>query len=525
MTQFLNFKNLYFYLFLVCFIIIGSYLSLNTGITHDEFHDYYVSEGNKNIFLNKLFNKNYDTSYIVGGNRFYGSGFHYLSAILELVVSKFSYLDKYNNELKILLSKHISVFFLFVISGLLLKQIIKLISNNAHVSRLGAILYLLYPYLLGHSFFNVKDIPFLTVWLICTYFIIRISKNYFEKKKIRIKDIVFLSLFTAYLMSIRISGVLIFVQYLIFTLTITSFMKVNFLSFIKNFYKEFIISIFLILVLFILLQPSYWQNPFFLIDGIRFMSQHLQTVCTLTLGECMKAQNLPSSYLPLWFFFKLPLFIIFGLSLFFFIEKKINQQKLNLIILGSLSFTVISIILLLILFNVNLYDEIRQVMFLLPLIFIISLSFIQIFSKKIFYIFSILFIFFFAFQNVKIYPYNYIWINNLSHITKIQGVFELDYWGVSTKNIAKFFNNKKINKNNCIITNRNNGVEPFVVQKNCFLDFKKLHKNNARPFYVALMERGLKKGTPNNCKIIHEETRSINFSSEKISLAKVFQCN
>jgi hypothetical protein len=524
-TQLLNFKNLYFYFFLALFLIAGSYLSLNTGITHDEFHEHYVSEANKNIFLNKLFNKNYDTSYLIGGNKFYGSGFHYFSSILELAADKFTFLDQFSNEIKILLIKHVSVFFLFVISGLILKKIIKLITNNAHVSKLSAILYLLYPYLLGHSFFNVKDIPFLTIWLICTYFIIKISKKYFEKKIILIKDVIFISLFTAYLISIRISGVLIFIEYFIFILTLTVFLKINLLDFIKKFYKEFLISFLIMFLSFIILQPSYWKNPLLLIDGIKFMSQHLQTVCTITLGECMKAQNLPASYLPLWFFFKLPIFIIFGLFMFFFIEKKIKKQKLNSIILGSLSFSILSIILLLILFNVNLYDEIRQVMFLLPLIFIISLSIIQIYSKKIFYFFSIFFICFFIFQNFKIYPYNYIWINNFSHITKVQDIFELDYWGVSTRNVAKFFNKKEIDQNTCIITNRNNGVQPFIDKKNCFLNFKDLHKSNIRPFYVALMERGLKKGTPNNCEIVHEEIRSINFSREKISLAKIFKCN
>ena len=75
--------------------------------------------------------------------------------------------------------------------------------------------------------------------------------------------------------------------------------------------------------LFYLLSPSYWNNPLEIINGLNAMSQHLQTVCTITLGECMKAQSLPATYLPIWFFFKLPIIILIGLSLFFFIEKKI----------------------------------------------------------------------------------------------------------------------------------------------------------------------------------------------------------
>ena len=36
------------------------------------------------------------------------------------------------------------------------------------------VFYLLYPYLLGHSFYNPKDIPFLFAWIVSTYICIEI---------------------------------------------------------------------------------------------------------------------------------------------------------------------------------------------------------------------------------------------------------------------------------------------------------------------------------------------------------------
>ena len=114
------------------------------------------------------------------------------------------------------------------------------------------------------------------------------------------------------------------------------------------------------------------------------MSQHIQTVCTITLGECMPAQNIPSTYLLIWFFFKLPLIITFSLGFYFLVEKKLQKIKFGNLILSSLFFSTLSILILLILFEVNLYDEIRQVMFLIPGIFIISLSILFLYSKKIF---------------------------------------------------------------------------------------------------------------------------------------------
>ena len=232
------------------------------------------------------------------------------------------------------------------------------------------------------------------------------------------------------------------------------------------------------------------------------MSEHIQTVCTITLGECMKAQDLPPTYLFIWLFFKLPLVILMGLVLFPLIEKKLFLEKRNLIIVGSLMLTISSIILILILLNVNLYDELRQVLFLIPLIFIISLISIFNFKKKISIFLVSFFIIFFFIQNLKIFPYNYLWLNNLNIFLKVNDNFEKDYWGASTKNIASVLNNNVNNKDACIISNRNDGINYFIKDNNkCFKPFSDLYKKNERPFYIAFTERSLSKGSPNNCKL------------------------
>ncbi len=518
------FKKNYYFIFLFFFILVGVHFSLDTGLTHDELHDFNVSVANKNFAFNFIFDKNLDTSYLAGTNKFYGSGFHYISSIIELFIVHLPQLDEFSPLGKKLLSKHVSVFILFSISGIFLRKIIKLITKNTLHANLSSIFYLLYPYLLGHSFFNVKDIPFLTFWLICTYFLIRIIKKYFTNEIITKKHIIFLGFFTAYLLSIRVSGILIFIQYLIFILTMVNIKKLNFFNFLKKNFNKITVSLFITISFYIILQPSYWENPFLIINAISFMAQHLQTACTITLGECMKAQNLPASYLPIWFFFKTPIIILCGLIIYFKIENKISQKPLEQTILTSLALSILSILILLILFNVNLYDEIRQVMFLMPLIFIFSLSLLHFFSKKIATISILFFIIYFIFQNINIYPYNYIWINNFSHITKVQNVFELDYWGVSTKKISNYLKSNNLD-NDCMITNRNDAIDTLIPGDKCLIDFKKLHDKNQRPFYVALMERGLNKGTPINCDLIYKEEISINFSSEKIVLAKVFKCN
>ena len=526
MSQILNFKKNYFYYFLFLYSICGIFLSLNVGITHDEYHNFFVGESNKKKILDIFFSTNYQLKPLEGLNLHYGSGFHLLSLPIDYILNLFFTLKHVSLESQSILIKHPSVFIFFALSGIYFRKIIFIITGNKDYSSLCTVLYLIYPYLLGHSFFNIKDIPFLSVWLICTYYIISIAKSFYKEKKIKNKYFIILGILSAYLLSIRITGILIFIEYLIFFIFTLNISKFDYFVFFKLFYKKIILFFLLTLSLFYFLSPSYWSNPLEVINGIIMMSQHLQTVCTVTLGECMKAQNLPSSYLPIWLFFKLPILILFGLIYLILNEKSFFSPSLNGIIITSILSSTLLIILLLILFNVNLYDEIRQVMFLIPLIFIISMASIFILPKKISYSFIGVFIIFFIFQNIKIYPYNYVWLNNLTHFTQVNNKFELDYWGVSSKEIANFFNIKNIKSNECIISNRNRGIKDFIQNKdNCFLPFQDLHKKNARPFYVALMERGINKGLPNNCKNIHNEKININFSKESLIMARVFKCD
>ena len=526
MSQSLNLKKNCFYYLLLIYFISGIFLSLDIGITHDEYHSFFVGETNKKHFLNTLFGLDYDYQPLSNLNLHYGSGFYFISAPIDSIISLFFNLDYVSLNSKKILVKHPVVFIFFVISGIYLRKIIYLITKDKNYSSLSTFLYLTYPYLLGHSFFNVKDIPFLSIWLISTFYIIKITKCFYEEKKIRNKNLIILAFLTAFLLSIRISGVLIFFEYLIFLLFVINILNFNFLKFCKLFYKKITLFFLAIIIIFYILSPAYWDNPLEVVNGLKSMSQHIQTVCTLTLGECMKAQNLPSSYLPIWFFFKLPVIIILGLIFLIFKEKYFFRSTHNILFVAPIITSTLLIFFLLILLNVNLYDELRQVMFLIPLLFIISLSAIFILTKKVSYFLISVFVIFFIFQNIKIYPYNYVWLNNFTNFIKISNNFELDYWGVSSKKLALIFNKKNMKPNECIISNRNRGIEDFIASKDvCFLSFQNLHKKNIRPFYVALMERSTKKGLPNNCDRIHSEEIKMNFSRESLVMAKVFKCN
>ena len=451
--------------FLFFFSILLIFLSLNVGITHDESHHDLVWLVNKNIYSNYFLGTNYDIVFPGPGSNYYGIGFQILSLPFEFIIqfinTNIFQLDKIGN----LTLKHPSIVIFFIISVIYFKKILYFFLNDELYSQIGASLFLLYPYILGHSFFNTLDIPFLSVWIVCTYFLIKIFNGFSYNNKFILKDVIILSLLTAYLLSIRISGLLIFLQYLIFLSFGLINTKVSLNNFLKENYKFFIIFFLICFSFFLILHPNYWNDPKKIIESVLYMSNHIQTVCTTTLGDCMKAQDLPPSYIPIWLFFKLPIIILIGLALFPLVEKKLFNNKTFLFNLIPLIVSVVSIILILIFLKVNLYDELRQVLFLIPLIFIISLTFLYLFSKKIGYFLIFIYLIFFIFQNIKIYPYNYVWLNNVTKFTSINGVFELDYWGVSTKKISDYFNSNRFLNDGCIISNRSDALKELINKK------------------------------------------------------------
>ena len=256
-------NNKYFYILILIFSIIGIILSLIVGISHDEIHEKKNWQFNKNL-VNKTFkNEKFEENYI---DKYYGIGFHIVSQPFQILFSKLSkdHLEVSNPGI-LLLSKHPVVFLMFLISGIFFFKILNFLTKNSYFSYLGTFLYILYPYLLGHSFFNLKDIPFLSAWLVCTYLSFKIINIYIDKNFFSLKYVFLLSVLTAFLISIRISGVLIFLQLfitlIIFFLTY-SIQKEKIKSFILTIFFYVFFTILFIIFLLSLIYSNFFDNSF-----------------------------------------------------------------------------------------------------------------------------------------------------------------------------------------------------------------------------------------------------------------------
>ena len=520
-------KKNFLIIFLFIYFLVGAYYSLNTGLSFDEFHEQRNWEYNVALVKHILFGVELDPSFVNYPPKYYGVGFQILSQPIQFflagIILKFQNIDSYGAHL---LAKHFVVFISFFTSGIFVYLIISQVVNNKYFCTTATFLYLLYPYLLGHGLFNPKDIPFLCFWIICTYVSINIFCNLSRGKNLKYRNVILISFLSAFLLSIRMSGILIFLQYLFTLMIFLNSEKLNFKFFIKTTYKK-ILSFILLTVLFTyLFYPVFWKNPLLIFDSIEYMSNFFNNVCTLTLGKCMFAKSLAPTYIPIWLLVKLPLLILIGLMLLPFTEKKIFIKKENNIAIGTLLFSSFFIPIVLILKKVNLYDELRQILFLVPMIFILGVVSLYVFSKKIFYFLSVISLCVFLIENIKIYPYQYVWFNTPSRILNLSKNFELDYWGLSGKHLASHISklHKQTATKPCILAIWS--VRPFLDPKSysCFGPWSAIDSDFTRPFWAIQNVRNLKKGKSYKCDSVYQSKFNFLFSKEDIITGRLIKC-
>ena len=259
-------KKKIFLSFLFVYLIIGSFNSLNTGISFDEnyeelnwkFNVKVVTDLVDAITSEKKFDKKvFDQE--VKGYVGYGIGFQIISQPIQHFIKNFisnNAIDLYGSKL---IAKHLVVFLFFFGSGIFFYLILKKIIDDENFYILGTVIYLTYPYLFGQSMFSPKDIPFMSVWLGCTWYSIKLLDKLINKNINNI-NVILISLITAYLISIRFAGILIFLQYSLLIVFYLNVFKIDFFIFLKDYYKK-ILLFFLLTSIFIFIL-----NPIFLID-------------------------------------------------------------------------------------------------------------------------------------------------------------------------------------------------------------------------------------------------------------------
>ena len=344
-----------------------------------------------------------------------------------------------NSTREIFVARHLFTHILFLIGALFFYKLAFQIFKNEWISALGFLLIVSQPLLYGHSFFNSKDLPFLSVFIISLHQ----TAIYFKHKNIL--NTLILGVLIGVLMNIRLMGVMV-------PMVVITFMVLDSILY-KRIYQHLAHIILLLIIslsTLIFTWPFLWSNP---IENFQFAFENMSKFRfdreMLFLGEFILPTEIKWYYIPVWFSITNPIIYLFagviGLATFAFHFVKspltfIFNTKNRNILFATIFFTVP--VLAIIVLKSVLYDSWRQMFFIYPPFVILILHGVfqlKTISKKGHYAaiglitLSIIQMGWFIQSN---FPLEHNFFNELISYQKSNYAiknFENDYWGLSYK--------------------------------------------------------------------------------------------
>lgn len=362
----------------------------------------------------------------------------YILTGLDFSVFKFySYDDKFY---------FMSHFFLTIYTIAMLLLIYKLIKSqrNEQIAFWFITFLLLIPSFIGHSLFNLKDIPFalnffIVILCIDKNYIVLKSNSYLDRKQIIISGIALGALLTIRINAIPFIGIFI----LFYLREIKKMKKIK--DYLISNLKIGCIGIFFL----ILLTPSMWIEP---ISWWKLAIENQFLLpwpgSTLVNGNFITATEMTSSYLLSFFFYKMPInFILFTCL---FIISLLYKKDVNIFSKNCLYFVVV-VNILFIVFRPTAYDGLRQYIFLLlPITYLVTETIFYSKNKRNFFISLLaLNLCYLLFTQASLGQYKYVYFNEFVDENSITidcnnidgcGDWSSDYWGYSGKQLANFIN-------------------------------------------------------------------------------------
>lgn len=481
-------------------------------------------------------------------DRYYGIGFHLpaslISHFFEITSKKLGLVLPISNPI---IFAHISIWICFVGAALIMRSLFYRLTNSQATSLIGMLCFILWPYLLGHGLMNIKDMPFLFAWLLCTIVVLPFAKALHSDMTsfgaISSSRWIALGLATAWLLSIRISGVLIFIEYGCLLLTACYFSNsrtaVKAIAQAGINLKNILLFTFTFLSALIALYPVAWTNPLQLLNAISYMSHHPWVGTTLTAGRFIAPTTKLYFYLPIWLLAKLPIISIIGLALTPWILYRAHQapkvqprvMSFSAAVIFGLALGVVLILLSLIVMRVGLYNELRQTLFLFPLLFLIGVTCLFWFNHKIALAGLIITSALFAWDNVVLYPYNYSYLNEIARQRPAIQYFETDYFGFSAGRTARWLSqHPEMSNQGCIYAWPTHLLSYELNQKKypCLRDSQGngLNIPKDKPSLLYISQRNLINfHIPEQCQFIHSEEITLPTSKNPLIMGKLFRCN
>ncbi len=206
--------------------------------------------------------------------------------------------------------RHLFTFLLFYVSSFFFFLTVKNRFASWKTGLLGCLFFILSPRIFAESFYNLKDLVFLSSFTIAIYFLIR----FLNKKSL--PNAFLFALASALTIDIRIVGIIIPCLGLVFIIVDLIKAKLKAES-IKSDVLALLAYTISLVVLTVMFWPYLWQDPFHnFVQAFFHMSRYMSAgnFGMLYMGKIITASVVPWHYIPVWFAITTP--IMYSLCFF-----------------------------------------------------------------------------------------------------------------------------------------------------------------------------------------------------------------
>lgn len=414
--------------FFIAYFFLGFSIFKDYGVSTDE-----IFQNDKAIYnLDYITGKN--TDLLTYPDRHYGA----VLAIPLYLIGK-SFADPRGDYL----FRHLVTFLTFFASSVGFYFLARYLKINKAFALIGSAFYIFHPHIFSHSFYNIKDIPFLSVYLFSLFSLIHFT----EKRSF--KAAILHGFLSGMLVIFRLPGLLMW------AITFLVWLMMSILNFRS--YKRFILlgalyAISALLTLYIFM-PALWAHP--ITEARAFFSMELFTWNgrELFMGQYLTPDAFPRYFLPVFMLITTPpiftFFLIIG-SLFLAKDLLIKRElfkdtgtpKLALVI--SFLFPILYIMIA----RPIIYNGWRHVFFVYaPFALIAAVGLQRVFSCVSAWnsialrrVAQLAFSFLLLIQTISLtnfligsHPFQHVYYNRLAapSLAQARELYSMDYWGLS----------------------------------------------------------------------------------------------
>ena len=412
------------FLLFIATVLVGCFTYKDYGIAWDEPAQHLVGSVNYDYVFN------HSDSLLSFKDRVYGPAFEMPLIFLEKSMHLTDSRDIY-------FARHLFTHLFFLSGCFVFFLLVFGVTRNLAASVFAWLMLILNPRIYAHSFFNSKDIPFLTSIILLMW----LTTIAFQRRNKFVFAL--LGLVAGYAAGIRIIGVMHAVL-IIAMLNLDVLFNNNGKAKRKDALLNLAFFGAAFIITFYSVFPYLWHDTFSRVAEIFAQMSHFQLGGTVLLnGVSYDITEIPASYFPVWFLISNPVTqLLCGFAgICFLIFRLVSKRKQFFLeensrfVIFTLACFVLPIFIVLAL-HATLYDDWRHLYFIYPAFILVGAYLITSIRKPIvqYMIYGILAIDFglTAWFMIKNHPYQEVYFNNcISHTDEsLRSNFDLDYWGL-----------------------------------------------------------------------------------------------